>query len=115
MIKLYLTFLCAFSFFAGNANPEKSPFPDAFDQVKVLTVYPNPATSFVNFEFEANQNYKNYTLYIFSFIGKKMNEYAVDGNKITVPLDEYYRGMYVYQLRNQNGMIVQSGRFQVVK
>jgi hypothetical protein len=44
-----------------------------------------------------------------------MNEYAVDGSKITVPLDESYRGMYVYQLRNQNGMIVQSGRFQVVK
>ena len=101
--------------FAGIAHPEKPIFPDNSDQVKLVNAFPNPATFFINFEFEANQNYKNYTLYIFSFIGKKMNDYMVDGTKITVPLDDYYRGMYVYQLRNQNGMIVQSGRFQVVK
>lgn len=115
MTKLCFTILLFFTGFAGNAHPEKPVFPDNFDQVKLVTVYPNPATSFINFEFEGNQNYKNYTLYIFSFIGKKMNDYLVDGTKITVPLDDYYRGMYVYQLRNQNGIIVQSGRFQVVK
>jgi hypothetical protein len=99
----------------GFSYPEKPIFSNNFDVIKWVNVYPNPATSYINFEFEANQNYKNYTLYIFSFIGKKMNDYLVDGSKIVVPLDDYYRGMYVYQLRNQNGIIVQSGRFQVVK
>ena len=35
--------------------------------------------------------------------------------RITIPLDDFYRGMYVYQLSDKDGKIIDSGKFQVVK
>ena len=35
--------------------------------------------------------------------------------KITVPLTDFYRGVYIFQLRDAKGNIVESGKFQVVK
>lgn len=84
------------------------------DQVRIMQVYPNPATSVIYFEILHNSE-KGYILYIYNFIGKKVNEFAISSSKITVPLDSYYRGLYVYQLRDKSGNIVESGKFQVMK
>ena len=35
--------------------------------------------------------------------------------KTTVLLDEFNRGVYIYHLRDQNGKIIESGKFQVSK
>ncbi len=48
-------------------------------------------------------------------MGKKVSEIGKVLPKITVPLDEFYRGIYIYQLRDKNGKIIDSGKFQVVK
>ncbi len=82
--------------------------------VQVVKCYPNPATSFVNFEFPKNIDKTN-TLLVFSFVGKKMTEMPVSANKITVALNDYYRGIYVFQLRDKGGNILESGKFSVVK
>ena len=91
---------------------------DKLDQispsVQVIKCYPNPATSFVNFEFPKNIDKSN-TLLVFSFVGKKMTEVPVSNNKITITLNDYYRGLYVFQLRDKGGNIVESGKFSVVK
>jgi len=84
------------------------------DQLKIVQLYPNPATSVIYFEIPHNTE-KTYTLLIYNFIGKKVNEFVISNTKITVPLDNYYRGLYVYQLRDKTGMIVESGKFQVIK
>lgn len=77
-----------------------------------VKLYPNPATSFINFEFDKKVD-PSYKIVIFSFIGKKVAEIQVTDQKITVPLTDFYRGIYIYQLRDGQGNIVASGKFQV--
>lgn len=89
--------------------PQASPA-----SVQVVKCYPNPATSFVNFEFPKTIDKTN-SLHVFSFVGKKMTEVPVSNTKITITLNDYYRGVYVYQLRDKGGNIVESGKFSVIK
>ena len=84
------------------------------DAVKTVKFYPNPASSFINFEFTENYN-DSYTIVIFNFIGKKVEDLKVTDQKITVSLTDFYRGVYVFQLRDKQGNIIESGKFQVVK
>lgn len=82
-----------------------------FLQPKVVKCYPNPATSVVNFEFPAP-----YTLQIYSFTGKKMTDITASANKVSVILNnDFYRGIYIYQLRDKTGKIIETGKFQVIK
>lgn len=84
-------------------------------QVKITRFYPNPASSFINFEFQKNLD-KGYTLQLYSFIGNKVAEVQLNGtNKITIALDGFYRGVYLFQLRDKSGKMIESGKFQVVK
>ena len=78
-------------------------------------MYPNPATTVINFTFQVKGS-QQHILQIYSFIGKKMYEIRVPDTKLTVQLDEnYYRGIYVYQLRDIAGRLIESGKFQVIK
>ncbi|MFZ4058742.1 MAG: T9SS type A sorting domain-containing protein [Ferruginibacter sp.] len=81
---------------------------------KIVKFYPNPATTVVNFEF--NQGYdKSFTLQLYNFIGKKVFEITPASNRYTLSLNGYFRGVYIYQLRNKFGKIVDSGKIQVVR
>jgi len=104
---LLFTFFC----FSGYSQTQKSAFSE---QPKVVKLYPNPATSFINFEFDKRYS-PNYKIVIFSFIGKKAAEVSVTDQKVTVSLTDFYRGIYIYQLIDGQGNIVASGKFQVVK
>lgn len=85
-------------------------------QAKIVKCYPNPAISFVNFEFSSDVTAKNCALQVYSFTGKKMYETNVSNLKITLSLtNDFYRGIYVYQLRDKAGKILETGKFQVVK
>ena len=79
---------------------------------KHVTCYPNPAISYINFKFD-NSVPDNASLFIFSFTGRKMTETKVTGQVQKIPLDNYFRGLYVYQLRSAKGAILESGKFQV--
>jgi hypothetical protein len=84
-------------------------------EAKVTHFYPNPATNYINFTFDKSVD-RSYTLQIYNFIGRKMNETRVSDLKLTISLDDsYLRGLYIYQLRDQTGRIVDSGKFQVSK
>jgi len=86
-----------------------------YDEVKVVKFYPNPATSFINFEFADNID-KTYILEIYSFTGRKIVEIPVSANRITVTLsNDFYRGIYVFHLRDKSGKQVDVGKFQVIK
>jgi len=86
-----------------------------FVQTKIIKCYPNPATSYINFEF-SNEVDKSYSLQIYSFVGRLMFETIVSNSKLTVELNNnYYRGIYIYQLRDKSGRIVEAGKFQVTK
>ncbi len=44
-----------------------------------------------------------------------MEDIKVTDQKITISLTDYYRGLYIFQLRDKQGNIIESGKFQVVK
>ena len=44
-----------------------------------------------------------------------MAEIKPADQKIMVSLTDFYRGVYIFQLRDAQGTIVESGKFQVVK
>ena len=82
---------------------------------KVLRFYPNPATTVINFEFDKSVASTS-VIAIYSFYGKKMSEQRLSTNKVSFILDDNYtRGLYVFQLRDQAGRLIESGKFQVNK
>lgn len=79
-----------------------------------LRFYPNPATSFITFDFQKNVD-KGYSIQLYSFLGKKMYEATNLSQRTTVNLSDFSRGVYVYQLFDKTGKLVESGKFQVSK
>ena len=79
-----------------------------------LRFYPNPASTFINFDFLKASD-RSCTIQIYNFLGKKVVEIKNSPSRNFIPLEDFYRGIYVYQLRDRNGMILDSGKFQVVK
>jgi len=117
MNKFYLLFLfTAFTLFATAQESKTSDTPFASDltRAKVLRFYPNPASGVINFEF-LKPVQKDLTLQVFNFIGKKVFELNGVSQKTSVSLNDFYRGVYIFQLRDKSGRIVESGKFQVSK
>jgi hypothetical protein len=48
-------------------------------------------------------------------MGRKVLDIKNTPSRIRVSLQDFYRGMYIYQLRDKSGQIIESGKFQVVK
>jgi hypothetical protein len=81
---------------------------------KTVKFFPNPAVSFINFEF--SKDYDNsYSLLIFNFLGKKIEELKVNDIKMTVSVADFYRGVYIFQLQDKRGTVIETGKFQVIK
>ena len=83
-------------------------------QSKVVRFYPNPASSIINFEFSKPVQ-RDYILQVFNFLGKKVFESNSVSQKTSVALTDFYRGIYIFQLRDKTGRIIESGKFQVSK
>jgi hypothetical protein len=80
----------------------------------ILKFYPNPATTVVNFDFQKGFE-KGFNIQIFSFLGRKMYESSNLNEKTTINLSDFTRGVYIYQLRDRSGRLIESGKFQVSK
>lgn len=114
--KATLIMALAIAVFAIQSFTLNDSFDSNIVQPKTIKCYPNPAISFVNFEFGNDALTKNYSLQVFSFTGKKMYETSVNNQKITLTLtNDFYRGIYVYQLIDKSGRILETGKFQVAK
>ncbi len=81
---------------------------------RVVKFYPNPAIDLIHFEFKKATD-KGYTLSIFNFVGKKVLDVVVSSDKTTVPLNDFFRGVYIFQLRDKTGRLVESGKFHITK
>lgn len=112
----YLYTICLLVLLAvGSSFATDTDITSNIVNTKIARVYPNPATSYIIFEFDKSVD-RSYSLHIFAFIGKKMSEIRLTENKVTIPLDDnYLRGLYIYQLQDQTGKIIESGKFQVIK
>jgi hypothetical protein len=96
----------------AKAQTRLGPLQDPED--KVIKYYPNPAISLINFEFQKAYD-KGYSIQIFNFLGKKVLEFQTLEPKTQVNLSDFFRGIYIFQLRDPTGRIIESGKFQVVK
>jgi len=81
---------------------------------KLIKAYPIPATTVMYFDFVSGYD-RSYTFQVYSFIGKKVYELPNPSQRISLPLDEFFRGFYYYKLLDKNGKFIESGRFIVVK
>lgn len=87
----------------------------AAEQTAVIRSYPNPATTVINFDFQKSYE-QGYSLQIFNAIlGRKMYDAGNVSERTSVNLSDYPRGLYIYQLRDKSGRMVDSGKFQVAK
>ncbi len=98
----------------GFSYAQKPELPSRETPNVVSRTFPNPATSFITFEFK-DQVEKGSTLTIYSFLGRKMSVLPVNNTRITVSLNEYFNGIYVYHVRDAKGRILATNKFQVVK
>src|SRR6476620_12388334 len=81
---------------------------------RIVRFHPNPATSVINFDFVPGTE-KNYNFQVFSFLGKKVIELNNLTPKTSINLSDFFRGVYIFQLRDKNGKVVDTGKFQVSK
>ncbi|HEY4967703.1 MAG TPA: T9SS type A sorting domain-containing protein [Puia sp.] len=111
----YFVLLMVFLTATGvNAQSRVSSFPDN-GLVATVRFYPNPATSFITFEDFTKKYDRNYSIQLFNFLGKKVYEFNLGDQKNIVNLSDFFRGIYIFQLRDPSGKILESGKFQVNK
>lgn len=95
-----------------QAQSSRSLPPDGNE--KIIKLYPNPATSYITFDFQKPVE-KGNSILIYNFLGKKMYENQNPTEKITITLSDFNRGVYIYHLVDRTGRIIESGKFQVSK
>ncbi len=111
---LYTILLCLI-LIVGSSYITPVTSGETLINTKITKAYPNPATSYIVFEFDKSVD-RTYSLQIFAFYGKKMTELHINESKLNINLDDsYMRGLYIYQLVDLSGKIVESGKFQVNK
>ncbi|HVM88601.1 MAG TPA: T9SS type A sorting domain-containing protein [Puia sp.] len=93
----------------SQSSAASSQDPDA----KHVKFYPNPATSFITFDF-IKETDQGYSFQIYNFLGKKVYE-APANSKTIVSLTDFTRGIYIFQVKDPNGKVIETGKFQVSK
>jgi type IX secretion system substrate protein len=78
-----------------------------------IQVYPNPASNSIKFNITGMNNVA--TVSIFDMTGQKINSTEVHNGLTTVNTQTLSNGIYFYQVYDNSGSIVKSGKFSVVK
>ena len=108
---LIATLLLSFSAKSQERNPASA---EQEATSRIIKFYPNPATSIINFDFQKGYD-KSYNFQIYNFLGKKVFEVTNVTPKTIVNLTDFYRGVYIFQLKDKSGKMIDSGKFQVSK
>lgn len=98
----------------GNSAVAQVKAPMQIKEQQTIRFYPNPAVNLINFEFKEKPR-APLSLYIFNFLGKKVIEQTITNQKTVIDLTDLYRGMYIFQIRNTEGVITETGKFQITK
>lgn len=72
-------------------------------------IFPNPTIEAINFELDA---FKNSTAQIFSTEGKLLKTILIDSKTTSISVNDLSSGMYFLVIRDENGAIVKSSKFQ---
>jgi len=112
-MRSFYTFLVIFCLVSVHVKSQsRLPSPD--QETKVIKLYPNPAITVITFDFQNAFDKSNF-LQIFNFLGKKVYDAPTSDQKTMINLSDFFRGIYIFQLKDQTGRIIQTGKFQVSK
>lgn len=75
-----------------------------------VSVYPNPASTEVNFRVYGQNAY---TVDVFDITGQKVNSYRIDNNVLSVNTQVYSTGLYLYRVYDKTGNLLNIGKFSV--
>jgi len=106
----YIAFFILLISLQSNSQTNR---PSSTDPVtRVTKFYPNPAISQITFDFDQNFD-KTYSFQVYNFVGKKVLDIPAVNQKTVVNVSDFYRGVYIFQLRDKTGKMIDSGKFQV--
>jgi hypothetical protein len=77
-----------------------------------VSVYPNPASTEVNFSISGEQAYK---AEMYDITGQKMNTYNIVNNSLRVNTSGYATGLYFYKIYDQTGNLLNIGKLCISK
>lgn len=99
----------------ASQSKAQSVFESPFTEARLVKFFPNPATTFIQFDFSDKVDLSEMNFKIFSFIGKKVFESNQLTSRTIVNLNDFFRGVYIFQLTDRNGKMIESSKFQVQK
>lgn len=109
---LFFAIGCSFNAVNGNSVDYSAVMPS---ENKIQRFYPNPATQYIHFQIDPSID-KTHAIEIYNFIGRKMSSQRINTTKVTIYFDDHYlRGLYIFQLKDRSGRIIESGKFQVIR
>ena len=94
----------------SQGQSSRNPVTETTD--RIIKLYPNPATAYITFDLQKGYE-KGFSIQVYNFLGKKMYETQNVPEKLTIDLNDFNRGMYIYHLIDATGKIIESGKFQV--
>lgn len=106
--------LCLGIIYSSNTNAQ-TLFESSFTEPRLVKFFPNPATTFIQFDFSNKLDLSGMNFKIYSFIGKKVFESSLLSTRTIVNLNDFFRGVYIFQLTDRNGRVVESSKFEVQK
>lgn len=95
-----------------NSYAQKPMATPVSEQNTLVKFYPNPAVNFITFEMKSPVE-RGTSLQVYSFLGRQVATVPVNSQRITVNVSEYFRGIYVFQVRASNGKVLETNKFQV--
>jgi hypothetical protein len=114
-LKRFLLILSIFIVTTVSTKAQNRIVSIAGVQTPIVRFYPNPATSVITFDIQKDYE-QGFSIQIFNAIlGRKMFEQTNMPERMSVNLADFSRGIYIYQIRDKNGRMVESGKFQVAK
>lgn len=105
-------FLCASSLLA-QAQTDDRLFGSTYQPPRISRFYPNPATSQIQFDFRKQATGTSLRFRVFNFLGRKVIDLARVNASLRLDLSGFTRGIYIFQLVDAQGKVLESGKFQV--
>jgi hypothetical protein len=111
-LKFILSILVILALGTSGVLAQKPEQPSLPQRQPVVKFYPNPAVNFITFEFKEPVE-RGTVLQVYSFLGRQVSSLPVNSQRITLNLAEYFRGVYVFQLRSSSGKVLETNKFQI--
>jgi len=114
-----MKFLLLISFLVFTAPAVSNDFLSLFNNTttpstRIVTCYPNPAISYINIDIQ-KISAKSLSILVFNFLGKKVADFNEINLHNRIDLTNFSRGIYIFQLKDPSGRVIESGKFQIEK